>query len=127
MITEYGRVVQSRVTSLALPEEMRRWIRTLNYNTTDIDGNPNHPLNGGILGLANSHAVGSLLNHSRGYAKCSYLQKDLISSYLTSPDGSRLMGCIFIRAERKIHRHEHLLINYEAQTAALIDNMLFFV
>lgn len=126
-ITEYGKVVQSRATSLAMPEFLQRWIRTLHFNTVDIDGNPNHALNGGILGLANSHAVGSLLNHSRSHAKCSYLQKDLISPDLKSVDGTMQIGCIFIRADRKIYRHEHLLINYEPNTAALIQNMLHFV
>ena len=126
-VTEYGRVVQSRQTSTALPENLRRWIRTLNFSTVDIDGNPNHPLNGGVVGLANSHAVGSLLNHSRTYSKCFYFPSDLISPYLLSSDGTNVMGCIFIRAERKIYAHEHLLTNYEPQTAAQIQNMISFV
>jgi hypothetical protein len=112
---------------MALPENLRRWIRTLVFNQVDIDGNPNHPLNGGVAGLANSHAVGSLLNHSRIYAKCSYYPSDLISTYLISSDGTNVMGCIFIRAERKIYAHEHLLTNYELQTAAQIQNMISFV
>lgn len=112
---------------MALPNHLQRWIRTLHYNAVDIDGNPNHPLNGGILGLANAHAVGSLLNHSRFHTKCSYLQQDLISQDLKSHDGTTQIGCIFIRADRKIYRHEHLLINYEPNTAALIGNVLHFV
>jgi len=110
-----------------MPDHLRRWIRTPHYNAVDIDGNPNHALNGGILGLANAHAVGSLLNHSRLHAKCSYSQKDLISSELKTIDDTMQIGCIFIRADRTIYRHEHLLINYEPHTAALIRNMLHFV
>jgi hypothetical protein len=106
---------------------MRRWVRTLHYNLVDIDGNPDHPLNGGIVGLANSHTVGSLLNHSRMYAKCSYVQKDFISPDLKIMDGTRQIGCIFICADRKIYQHEQLLTNYEPNTAAQIENMLHFV
>ena len=126
-ITEYGRVVQSRATTMELPEPIRRWVRTLQFNTTDLDGNPNHADNGGIVGLATNHCVGSLLNHSRRYAKCVYWPRDFISPYLTKHDGVQLMGCVFIRANRKIYRHEQLLINYEPNTAALIENMLQFV
>lgn len=118
--------MQSRATTNQLPDEMRRWIRTLQFNVTDIDGNPNQDFNGGIVGLANSHAVGSLLNHSRDYAKTVYWVRDLHSPYLHSPDGTRVIGCVFIRAIKDIYKHEHLLINYEPHTAALIDRMLYF-
>ena len=112
---------------MELPEDMRRWIRTLNFNLVDIDGNPDHPLNGGIVGLANSHTAGSLFNHSRTYAKCSYFPMDLISTYLRSLDGTNVIGCIFMRADRKIFRHEQMLTNYETQTAAQIQNIIQFV
>jgi len=81
----------------------------------------------GIVGLANSHTLGSLLNHSRMYAKCSYVQKDLISPDLKTTDGTRQIGCIFICSYRKIYQHEQLLTNYEQNTATQIQNMLHFV
>jgi hypothetical protein len=120
-------VVQSRKTTKALSMHLRRWIRTLNFNTVDIDGNPNHPLYGGILGLANSHSVGSLLNHSRLYVKCTYEWKDLVSADLKTTDGTRRIGGMFVHAERTIYKHEHLLTNYEAKTASEIESMLLFV
>jgi hypothetical protein len=94
---------------------------------TDIDGNPHLPENGGVVGLANSHSVGSLLNHSRENAKCIYWKRDLHSARLVSIDGSNVLGCVFIRSSRDIRRHEQLLINYEPKTAALIENMIQFV
>ena len=62
------------------------------------------------VGYEQAMAKDSLLNHSREYAKCSYWVlsvRNLISPYLTSPDGSHLMGCILIRAERRIYCHEY--------------------
>jgi hypothetical protein len=61
------------------------------------------------------------------YAKCSYVQKDLISPDLKTTDGTRQIGCIFICADRMIYQHEQLLTNYEPNTAAQIQNMLHFV
>ena len=126
-VTEYGKIVQGRTTTERLDFSSQRWIRTLQFQTTDIDGNPNQPRNGGIAGLANSHCVGSLINHSRDYAKCMYWPRDHNSSRLESNDATNLLGCIFIRSNRKIYRHEQLLINYEPNTAARIQNMLYFV
>ena len=127
VITEYGRVVQSRAYTMMLPADARKWIRTLMFNAIGLDGNPNHALNGGILGMANSHCVGSLINHSNRHAKCVMWPRDLNSPYHLTPDNTHIMGCLFVRAARRILLHEHLLIDYEPQTAATIQNMLCFV
>ena len=112
---------------MMLPADARKWIRTLMFNAVDLDGNPNHALNGGILGMANSHCVGSLINHSNRHAKCVMWPRDLNSPYHLTPDNTHIMGCLFVRAARRILLHEHLLIDYEPQTAATIQNMLCFV
>jgi hypothetical protein len=127
-VTEYGRVLQSRKETKSLQVEDRRWIRTLNFQSVDIDGNPNHPVNGGYFGLSQTHCVGSLLNHSRQNAKCVYDKKDFLRSrFLISTDNTAIIGCIFIKTTYDIQVHEQLLIDYEPSTAKSIENLLPFV
>ena len=67
-ITEYGRVFVERQNNLS-EERNTNWHRTLVLGRTDIDGNPNHQLNGGIRGLSKHRCLGSMANHGAGSRK----------------------------------------------------------
>lgn len=121
-ITEYGRVFIERQVKYEEPE----WLRTVQLNRVDIDGNPNHPLNGGITGLADVHCLGSMSNHATGGRKNAFGKIwDFTSCQaLLDPRSSSDVSvgyCIVLEALRDIKKDEQILSNYDPTAAIGLD------
>jgi hypothetical protein len=119
-ITEYGRVyVQYRSKTADT-----RWYRTISYSRVDIDGNPNHPLNGGITGLAAVHCLASLANHSEKHRNACFEEPEFSSKQALEEDtgnGFTYSHCSILFASRDIQKNEQIFVNYEPQTARAIS------
>ena len=103
----------------------RRWFRTISTLFAHIDGNPAHPMNGGITGLASVHCLGSMANHSID-ANADYdAIKDTVTprAYLEihknghSTDEFGQWNCVVLRANRDIFPGQQILCNYEPTTS----------
>jgi hypothetical protein len=119
IITEYGRVITDDKR-----KDVRetRWFYTLNRQWFHIDGNPSHPLNGGVTGLAENHCLGSFANHSTEWNSC-YVQNmrwatprailELAESVNACP-----WSCMVLVASQDIHRHQQISSDYQKNTAS---------
>lgn len=116
-ITEYGRVVTDDTRKC----RDKRWYRTISTMFCHMDGNPAHPMNGGITGLASEHCLASLANHSLR-ANAEY---DVILNTATpraflelTQGGHGAWSCIVLKASEDIFPDQQILCDYEPKTAA---------
>jgi hypothetical protein len=90
-----------------------------------MDGNPAHPCNDGLAGLANEHCLASIANHCS--TKNSFYDNvlNLVSprAYLelekwgaATPDKG-MYQCILLRATVDIYPDHQIVTNYEPKTA----------
>ena len=124
-ITEYGRVFVDRDT-IKEYERDTLWIRTAAYTRIDVDGNPNHPQNGGVMGLAGVHCLGSMANHAAGSRKNAEYEGFDFSSDQAVLDLScncdvHKLQCVILSATRDIQKDEQILCNYETTGAIGMD------
>jgi hypothetical protein len=93
--------------------------------TAHFDGNPAHPLNGGISGLAYEHCLGSIINHSANFnaeyermfnaaTPRAYLEHH---GYGVDLDETGLWSGMIVRATDDILPDHQILCNYEKKTA----------
>ncbi len=124
-ITEYGRVFVERQNNLS-EERNTNWHRTLVLGRTDIDGNPNHQLNGGIRGLSKHRCLGSMANHGAGsrknaeYKTYDYTSLQAILDPVCKSDAS-VGKSMLLLASRDIQKDEQILCNYEPNSARGMD------
>jgi hypothetical protein len=88
-----------------------------------IDGNPGHPMNGGIKGLAHMHCLGSMANHS----KDDNAEYEEILNTVTPRAYLELLHenqeecgqwpCTVLRATKDIFPDQQILCDYEPTTA----------
>jgi hypothetical protein len=124
-ITEYGRVFVDRDT-IKQYERDTLWIRTAAYTRIDVDGNPNHPQNGGVMGLAGVHCLGSMANHAAGSRKNAEYENFDFSSAQAVLDLScscdvHKLRCVIVSATRDIQKDEQILCNYDLTAALGMD------
>ena len=102
-----------------------RWFRTVDLSRHQIDGNPAHPHNGGIAGLANEHCLASIANHcspSNAFYE-TVLNHVTPRAYLElekrgneTPDQG-LYQCMLLRATVDIYPDQQIFGNYEPKTS----------
>lgn len=116
-ITEYGRVF----TEDRSEQRDTRWFRTIVLGRVHIDGNPNHPYNGGIVGLADVSCLGAMANHSTkqnaSYRTFDFTSVQALRDTAFGSDVS-LGHCMILVADRDIEKDEQILCNYEPTTGS---------
>ena len=124
-ITEYGRVFVDRSVVLEGGRETL-WFRTAALTRVDIDGNPDHPQNGGVMGLAGVHCLGSMANHGGAVStrNAEYEVFDFSSDQAVLDHSCRCdvrHNCMILSATRDIQKDEQILCNYELTAAWGMD------
>ena len=107
-------------------ERDTRWFRTIDSNRHHLDGNPAHPKNGGLSGLALQHCLASIANHScddnaefenvnNFVTPRAYLELHKMGD--ATPD-TALYACCILRAIADIYPGQQILVDYQPKTSA---------
>jgi len=96
----------------------KHWCYTLSRGgVSAIEGNPNHPGNDGLEGLAWHHCLASIINHGLGTTpNCRFVTIDshgFTSPNLLYPCGNRSNEMVLIMTLRDCYAHEQALIHYD--------------
>ena len=117
-ITEYGQVFTDDKSTY----RDKRWFKTINNMFCHIDGNPSHPLNGGIRQMASNHCLASIANHAKQYNAYYKDEANLatpraVLEICKNLDREQTWPCTILYASLDIHPGQQILTDYEPNSS----------